>query len=93
MSNWKKILKSQDGMTLVELMVAGAIVAIVLVAFSGWLFQNARQTKDLNNTQSYSQLVGGVKDAASQAESVSKSEAAQFTNYGVYPTPIPNTSP
>lgn len=72
-----------------ELMITGAIVAILLVAFSAWLFQNAKQTKELNNTQNYSQLVGGIKDASTQADAVSKSEAAQFQDYGVTPTPFP----
>lgn len=88
----KSILKSQDGFTLTELMITAAIVGILLVAFSAWLFQNARQTKDLNNTQSYSQLVGGVKDATTQAEAVSKSESASFDpnlNGGATPTPYP----
>lgn len=88
MMSFKRILKSQAGFTLVEMMITAAIIGILLVAFTGWLFQNMRQTKDLSNTQSYSQLTGGVKDAAGQAEALSKSESAQFTDHGVTPTPF-----
>jgi prepilin-type N-terminal cleavage/methylation domain-containing protein len=85
--SFKRVLQSQAGFTLVEMMITAAIIGILLVAFSGWLFQNMRQTRDLNNTQNYSQLTGGVKDAAAAAEALSKSEAAQFTDLGVTPTP------
>lgn len=83
----KRVLNNQSGFTLVELMITAAIIGILMIAFTGWLFQNMQQTKDANNTSVYNQLTGGVKDAAAQAEAVGKSEAAQFQDLGVTPTP------
>ena len=40
-----KTLKSNQGFTLVELMVAGVILAVLILAFASFFYQQSRQTK------------------------------------------------
>lgn len=85
----KRILKSQAGFSLVEMMIVAAIIGILMLAFTGYIFQQMKQTKEQANNQSYTNLKAGVMDASTQAESLSRSEALQFRNLGVTPTPYP----
>ena len=41
----RKKLLSSDGFTLVEMMVVGAILSVLMLAFSAYMFQQAKQNK------------------------------------------------
>ncbi|MBS1960314.1 MAG: type II secretion system protein [Bdellovibrionales bacterium] len=85
----KRILKSEAGFSLVEMMVVAAIVGILMLAFTGYIFQQMKATKEQANNQSYTNLKAGVMDASTQAEALSRSEALQFKNLGATPSPYP----
>ena len=72
---------SEQGFTLIEVMITGVIVAIMMIAFSGYMFQQAKQTQSQQTSQNYSQLKSNVLGNSSQAESVSASEGLDFTTF------------
>jgi len=75
---------SEAGFSLIELMVAGAILGVLMVAFSGFMFQQLKQNKDQQNKQNVNQLTSSVLDTTSQSESISKSEDLQFDNIATW---------
>ncbi len=80
MMNLKKTIAGNDGFTLVEMMIVGAILSVLMLAFSGYMFQQAKQNKVAESKQNYSQLKANVLNASSQADSLSSSETMQFSN-------------
>jgi len=75
-------LSSQEGFTLIEMMIVGVILAVLMLAFSSYMYQQAKQTKNQESKQTYTQLKTDVLDASSQAESISQSENLQFQDLG-----------
>jgi prepilin-type N-terminal cleavage/methylation domain-containing protein len=80
MVGFKKVLSSQSGFTLVEMMIVGGILSVLMLAFSGYMFQQAKQNKVAESKQSYTQLKANVLSASSQADSLSSSETMQFNS-------------
>jgi len=80
MGGMKKVLSSQSGFTLVEMMIVGGILSVLMLAFSGYMFQQAKQNKVAESKQSYTQLKANVLSASSQADSLSSSETMQFNS-------------
>ena len=79
-------LASEQGFTLVETMIVTAILSVLMLAFTSYMYQQNKQSKNQEAKQTYTQLKSGVLDASSQAESLSQSENMQFE---VLPTPTP----
>jgi|GEM_PF-2015124 len=75
-------LSSQEGFTLIEMMIVGVILAVLMLGFSSYMYQQAKQTKNQESKQTYTQLKTDVLDASSQAESISQSENLQFQDLG-----------
>ena len=73
-------LNSNDGFTMIEMMIVGAILSVLMLAFSSYMFQQAKQNKAQEAKQSYTQLKANVLNASSQADSLSSSEAVTFSN-------------
>jgi prepilin-type N-terminal cleavage/methylation domain-containing protein len=79
--NWlKKRLSNQNGFTLVEMMIVGAVLAVLMLAFSAYMFQQAKQNKMAETKQTYTQLKANVLNASSQTDSLSASENMQFSD-------------
>lgn len=74
--NVKKKMNSK-GFTLVELMVVSAILSVLMLAFTGYMFQQAKQTKASENKQNFTQLKASVLNAASQPDGLTSSEVLQ----------------
>ncbi|MBC7397286.1 MAG: type II secretion system protein [Bdellovibrionales bacterium] len=72
-------LKSNHGFTLVEMMVVAAILSVIMLAFTGYMFQQAKQGKVAESKQSFINLKANVLNASSQPESLSSSETMQFS--------------
>jgi prepilin-type N-terminal cleavage/methylation domain-containing protein len=83
-------LNNRSGYTLVELMIVAAIIGILMLAFSGYMFQQMKANKELSTSQSTTALKGGLMDASTQPDALSRSEGLQFQNLGSTPTPWPN---
>lgn len=81
-----KILSSEEGFTLMELMIVGGILSVLMLAFTGYMYQQVKQGKNQEAKQTYTQLKTGVLEASSQSESLSQSENLQFE---VLATPAP----
>lgn len=81
---------NSKGFTLVEMMIVSAIIGVLMLAFTGYMFQQMKANKELSNAQNTTALKGGVIEAAGQAESLSRSEALEFQNLGTTPSPWPN---
>lgn len=69
-----------EGFTLIEMMIVGAILSVLMLAFTGYMFQQAKQNKTQESKQSYTQLKSNVLNASSQSDSLSSSEAVTFSN-------------
>jgi prepilin-type N-terminal cleavage/methylation domain-containing protein len=80
MIKFKNPIANNDGFTLIEMMIVGGILAVLMLAFSGYMFQQAKQNKVAESKQSYTQLKANVLNASSQADSLSSSETLQFSN-------------
>ena len=80
MNSFKKSLNNQSGFTLIEMMIVGGILAVLMLAFSAYMFQQAKQSKVAESKQNYTQLKANVLNASSQADSLSSSETLQFGN-------------
>lgn len=80
MKAFLKRLKSNDGFTLVEMMIVGAILSVLVLAFTGYMYQQARQTKSMSEKQSYNQLKANVLNATTQPDTLTASEAITFDN-------------
>lgn len=78
MTTVKKIWASRAGFTMVEMMIVGAILSVLMLAFSSYMFQQAKQNKNQETKQSYTQLKSNVLNASSQIDSLSTSEAVTF---------------
>jgi prepilin-type N-terminal cleavage/methylation domain-containing protein len=85
----RKLISSEAGFTLIELMIVGVILSVLMLAFTGYMYQQAKQTKNQETKQTYNQLKSGVLDASSQAESLSQSESLQFDSTLPTATPVP----
>jgi prepilin-type N-terminal cleavage/methylation domain-containing protein len=83
-------LRNESGFTLVEMMIVAAIIGILMLAFTGYMFQQMKANKELSNAQNTTALKGGVIEAAAQPEAVSRSEALEFQALGASPSPWPN---
>jgi type II secretory pathway pseudopilin PulG len=77
----KAVLRSEEGFTLVELMVVGGIVGFLMLGFSSYMYQQATQGQAQANKQNYSQLKSTVVGSSAQTDSVSKSETLDFTTF------------
>jgi prepilin-type N-terminal cleavage/methylation domain-containing protein len=88
LKQFKRTVSSEEGFTLIEMMVVGAIVSVLMLAFTGYMYQQTKQGKNNEAKQTYTQLKSGVLEASSQAESLSQSENLQFDP--TLPTPPPN---
>jgi prepilin-type N-terminal cleavage/methylation domain-containing protein len=75
-----KALSNQSGFTLIEMMIVGGILSVLMLAFSGYMFQQAKQNKVAEAKQSYTQLKANVLSASAQADSLSSSETMQFNS-------------
>jgi prepilin-type N-terminal cleavage/methylation domain-containing protein len=84
----RKVLSSEEGFTLIEMMIVGAIISVLMLAFTGYMYQQTKQTKNQEAKQTYTQLKSGVLDASSQAESLSQSENLEFEHLAT-PAPTP----
>ena len=80
MGGFKKTLSNNQGFTLIEMMIVGGILSVLMLAFSSYMFQQAKQNKVAEAKQSYTQLKANVLSASSQADSLSSSESMQFSN-------------
>ena len=80
MGKFKKALSNENGFTLVEMMIVGGILSVLMLAFSGYMFQQAKQNKVAESKQSYTQLKANVLNASSQADSLTSSETIQFNS-------------
>jgi prepilin-type N-terminal cleavage/methylation domain-containing protein len=78
MNVWLKRLKSNDGFTLIEMMIVGAILSVLVLAFTGYMYQQAKQTKSMSEKQSYNQLKANVLNASAQPDTLTASEAITF---------------
>jgi len=73
-------MRNESGFTLVEMMIVGAILSVLMLAFSGYMFQQAKQNQVAQSKQNYTQLKANVLNAASQSDTLSSSETIQFSN-------------
>jgi len=65
---------------MVEMMIVGAILSVLILAFTGYMFQQAKQTKAMGEKQSYNQLKTNVLNASAQPDTLTASEAITFQN-------------
>ncbi len=80
MKSLLKVMKSNDGFTMIEMMIVGAILSVMVLAFTGYMYQQAKQTKAMGEKQSYNQLKTNVMNATTQPETLTASEAITFQN-------------
>ncbi len=78
MKAFTKVL-SNKGFTLVEMMVVAGILSVLMLGFTGYMFQQAKQNKVAEAKQSYTQLKSNVLNASAQPETLSSSETMQFS--------------
>ena len=71
---------SEQGFTLVEMMVVGSILSVLMLAFTGYMYQQSKISKAAETKQSFNQLKANVLNASAQAETLSSSEILQFSN-------------
>jgi len=75
-----KLIKSNDGFTMVEMMIVGAILSVLMLAFTSYMFQQAKQNKVQEAKQSYTQLKSNVLNVSSQSDSLGSSATVTFSN-------------
>ncbi len=80
MLGFKKVLLSNDGFTMIELMVAGVILALLMLGFSSYMFNQSKQAKQAETKQNYSQLKSNLLNVSSQSDSLTASESLTFSN-------------
>ena len=69
-----KILKSEQGFTLVELMVSVAILSFLIIGFTAYMYQQTKQGKMAENRQSFSQLKGNLATVTAQIDCLTQSQ-------------------
>lgn len=69
---------NQKGFTLVEMMIVGAIMSVLMLAFSGYMYQQARQNQNQMTKQNFNQLKSSVMATTTQSDSLTTSETAEF---------------
>ena len=77
---FKKVLLSNEGFTLMELMIAGIILAVLMLGFSSYMFQQSKQAKMQETKQSYTQLKANLLNVSSQSDSLTASESLKFSD-------------
>ena len=80
MQGFKKIILSRQGFTLIEMMVVGIILSVLMLGFSSYMFQQARQGKTQENKQNYTQLKSNLLNTSSQSDSLTASESLKFSD-------------
>jgi type II secretory pathway pseudopilin PulG len=76
------MLKNKKGLTLVEVMVAAAIMMIVALAMSNWMFQQSNQQKSLTAKATFNSLVNATQNAAESAKTLNVSAEAMQSGGG-----------
>jgi prepilin-type N-terminal cleavage/methylation domain-containing protein len=82
----KAQFSSEQGFTLIEMMIVGVIVAFLMLGFSSYMYQQAKQGQNQSNKQNYTQLKSNVLNTSAQSDSISQSENMTLT---VTPSPSP----
>ena len=81
----KKPLGS-SGFTLIEAMIIAAMISVIIVTFSSFTFQRARQIQMFNDRKNAVTMQNSIKSAAAQSESITRTEELGFQ---ILPTPTP----
>ena len=71
-------INREGGFTLVEVMVIGSLVAMLMLGFSIFMFQQSRKSRSQEIQQNVEQQKQRVVDAASQPETLIRSEQLSF---------------
>ena len=78
-----KTLKSNQGFTLVELMVAGVILAVLILAFASFFYQQSRQTKQTEIRQNYNQLKASITTVTGNVDTLNQSQYLTTSSPGI----------
>jgi type II secretory pathway pseudopilin PulG len=70
------MLKNKNGFTMVEVMIAAALLIIVGLAFSSLIFHQGNQQKSMSAKGSFNSLVNSVQNAANNPNVLKKSAEA-----------------
>jgi prepilin-type N-terminal cleavage/methylation domain-containing protein len=66
---------NRSGFTLVEVMVVGVILGVLMLAFTAYMYQQARQNQAMVEKNTYDQTANSVINAAGQVDTAEASEA------------------
>lgn len=69
---------SQSGFTLIEVMVVTAILAVLMLAFGTYLFQQAKLSRAQDSKMNLNQLRDATLQQSGQADTLIRAEALQI---------------
>ena len=75
---FQKRLRNESGFSLIETMVIGTILVLMMVAFTSYMFQQARQQRNQATFENITQLKSNLVDQASQPDMIINSEQLTF---------------
>ena len=74
MKKWSKITNSNAGFTLIELMIATGILAVLMIGFTSYMFYQSRMSKAQASQKSLNYIQSGILNSAGQEDALSQSE-------------------
>lgn len=75
-----KNMNSENGFTLVEMMVVAGILSFLMLGFSAYLFYQSRMNKVQESKQSFNYLESSVLNATSDEDTLLRSEKLESSN-------------
>ena len=78
-----KILKSNEGFTMVEMMVVGAILAVMVLSFTAYMYNVSKQTSQAKVRSDYNALKASVTTVTANVDTLNQSQYLTTSSPGI----------